>query len=515
LKPGIKRITALSPEQRQLFSQLLKERGVETAKNRTIPQYSGTARLSLSFAQQRLWFLDQLAPGNPAYNYCYGISLKGKLDRAVLEQTLNEIVRRHKSLRTTFRVVEGQPTQVIAPALTLKLPVVDLRGFPETEREARLHRLATEETHHPCDLGRGPLLWMKLLRLTEEEHVLLLTIHHIISDGWSFRVLFQELATIYNAFSKGSPSPLPELPIQYVDFAVWEQQWMQGKVLESLLSYWKQQLGGNLSQLELPTDRPPPAAMTCRGAGQSWRLEKPLIEALKVLNLAESLTPFMTMMAVFQTLLHCYTGQKDILIGFSIANRDWAETEGLIGHFVNTLVLRSDLSRNPSFRELLRRVRSTTLGAYAHQDLPFEKLVQELNVKRELSRNPLFNVFILQYTPPAPITLPDLTLKSLLVESGITNFDLDLWMIEEGEDLTIHLRYNTHLFNASTIMRMLGHFGALLRHAVQHPDVRLSGLKEILAQADRQGQAIKRKERQTIHSRNLKYARRKPIQLES
>lgn len=507
-------MTSLSPVRRQLFSRLLKEKGITTAEKRAIPQCSRSCPIPLSFAQQRLWFLDQLTPGNPAYNDCYGVHFNGSLHVATLEQALNEIIRRHESLRTNFRVVEGQPVQVIAKALTLKLPVVDIGELPDMEREAEIHRLATEETYRPFDLAQRPLLRVRLLRLSPEEHVLLLIIHHIISDGLSFIVFFRELGTLYEAFSAGKSSPLLSLSLQYADFAVWEQQFMMGEVLESQLSYWKQQLGGPLPVLELATDRPRPAVQTFRGTGWSWEIPKSLIEELKALNRQQNVTSFMVLLATFQTLLHCYTGQEDILVGFPIANHKWGETEGLIGFFVNTLPLRANLSGNPSFRGLLGRVRQATLDAYTHRDLPFEKLVESLKLERDLSRNPLFQVFIVQHTVPEALKLPGLTLKHLNVENGIAKFDLSLWMIEEAEDLILHLRYNTDLFNATTIARMLEHFKRLLRHIVARPDARLKELKEILTEADRKEQIVKRKERKVSASQKLKNIRRKPITIQ-
>ena len=438
----------------------------------------------MSFAQQRLWFLDQLEPGNSVYNIPAAMCLRGALNGAALEQSLNEIVRRHEALRTTFSVMEGQPVQVIAPGLALTLPVVDLGNLLETEREAEAQRLTIEEAQRPFDLAQGPLLRTTLLRLDKEEHILLLTMHHIVSDGWSMGVLFRELSALYEAFSAGKPSPLPELPIQYADFAVWQRQWLQGETLEAQLAYWKKQLDGVCPVLELPTDRPRPAVQTFRGARQSMVLSKSLTEAVKALSHQEGTTLFMTLLAAFQTLLYRYTGQDDIIVGSPIANRNRSEIEGLIGFFVNTLVLRTDLSDNPTFRELLGRVREVALGAYAHQDLPFEKLVEALHPERDLSRNPMFQVmFILQNTPMATLELGGLTLNQLNVDWGIAMFDLTLSMRATEQGLMGFLEYNTDLFNAATISRMLDHFQTLLEGIVANPDQPIATLR-LLTEAE-------------------------------
>ncbi|MBA3356383.1 MAG: amino acid adenylation domain-containing protein, partial [Pyrinomonadaceae bacterium] len=343
---------------------------------------SRDGNLPLSFAQQRLWFLDQLEPNSSFYNMPQAIRMSGPLDTQALRKTLTAIAARHESLRTSFTMTDGDPVQVIAPAMSVELPVVDLSDLSESEREAEARRLATEEARRPFDLEHGPLLRATLLRLFEEEHVLLLNMHHIVSDGWSMGVLFRELGTLYQAFSIGNPSPLPELPIQYGDYAVWQREWLAGERLEQQLSYWKEQLSGAPPILNLPADHPRPAAQSYRGTRQSVRLSKKVTERLKALTQQEGSTLFTTMLAAFQTLLMRYTGQEDIVVGSAIAGRGRAEVEGLIGFFVNTLVLRTDLSGGPSFRELVGRVREVTLGGYEHQDLPFEKLVEELQPER-------------------------------------------------------------------------------------------------------------------------------------
>jgi non-ribosomal peptide synthetase component F len=364
----------------------------------------------LSFAQARLWFLEQLEPGNFAYNIPAGVRLTGSLHVMALKQSLNEIVRRHEALRTSFTTVNGEAVQVITQTSTLLLPIVNLSELPQAEQQAEVERLATAAAQGSFDLAQGPLLRATLLQLNETEHILLLTMHHIVSDGWSMGVFIRELAALYCAFSNEKPSPLPELPIQYADFAHWQRQWLQGEVLEEQLSYWKQQLNNAPPVLELPTDRPRPPIQSYQGAIASLVLCESLSQKLKFLSQRSGVTLFMILLAAFQTLLYRYTGQSDICIGSPIANRNRSETEGLIGFFVNTLVLRTDLSGNPSFQELLGRVREVALGAYAHQDLPFEQLVEALQPERSLSHQPLFQVmFILQNSPMPSLELPGLT----------------------------------------------------------------------------------------------------------
>ncbi|MBD1922211.1 amino acid adenylation domain-containing protein [Funiculus sociatus GB2-A5] len=429
-----------------------------------------------SFAQQRLWFLDQLFPGNTFYNVAAALRLKGSLNTSALEETFNEIVRRHEALRTTFRMLNGQPVQVIAPSLTIPLPVVDLQSLPATEREAETQRIATQERSRPFDLSHDSLLRVMLLQLGSSEHVLLLNLHHIICDGWSIGVLIRELGILYAAFANKERSPLPELPIQYADFADWQREWLQGEVLESQLAYWKQQLD-NIPSLNLPTDKPRPATPTYRGATQFLELPKSLSEELEALSQRQGVTVFMTLLAAFQILLYRYTQQSDILVGSPIANRNRREIEGLIGFFVNSLVLRTNLSGNPTFLELLSRVREVTLGAYAHQDLPFEKLVEELHPERNLSQHPLFQVaFSLQNTPIEALELPGLTLSQLEFDSPSAKFDLEFHLWESPESFKGQVIYSTDLFDDATITRMLGHYQTLLESIVANPQKRLGEL---------------------------------------
>ena len=439
-----------------------------------------------SFAQQRLWFLSQLEPDSPAYNIPAALRLSGELNVRVLEQSLNEIVRRHEALRTTFVAVEGKPAQVVAPALSLTLLVTDLSGRPSAERENAARRLAAEEARRPFDLERGPLLRARLLRLDEGEHEMLLTMHHIVSDGWSMGVFFRELAALYKAFSAAEPSPLAEPPIQYPDFALWQRQWLTGPQVVPQIDYWKQQLRGELPVLDLPTDRPRPLAQRSGGAKHHLTAPPAVAEEIKKLGRGEGATLFMTLLAAFQTLLHRYTSQDDVSVGTTIAGRNSAEVEGLIGCFLNTLVLRTDLSGDPSFRELLGRVRDMTLKAYANQEVPVEVLLEELHPERHLSHNPLFQVMlILQNTPAPALDLHGLAVAVCPVENDTAKFDLTLDLSEEPHGLEGWIEYNSDLFDATTIARMAEHFQNLLAACTARPDAPISQLS-LLGFAERE-----------------------------
>ncbi len=438
----------------------------------------------LSFAQERLWFLEQFEPGGSAYNICRAARLTGLLKIEALEQSLSEIMRRHEVLRTRFQVVDGRPVQVRAPAQKLSISLVELSQLSHAERDGEVARLIADEGGCPFDLSAGPLLQAMLLRLGNDDHMLILTTHHIASDAWSMGILTRELWTLYEAYANGKPSPLPDLPVQYTDYAVWQRQWLKGKVLESQLSYWKKQLA-HIPILNLPTDRPRPVLQSFRGARQPISLPESLTAAVNELSRREGVTQFMTLLAAFQVLLYRYSGQEDVVVGSPIANRNRTEIEGLIGFFVNTLVLRTDLSRRPTFKELLLRVRDVCLGAYAHQDLPFEKLVQELHPERDLSRNPLFQVmFVLQNTPrPFPET-SGFSIERVDVLAETSPFDLSLYLRERNGKLIGFIEYSTDLFDRSTIERMIGHFQTLLEGIVANPDQLISTLP-LLTEAER------------------------------
>ncbi len=445
-----------------------------------IKRVSRDGHLLPSFAQERLWFLDQLDSGKAIYNMSAAVQIKGKLDAAALGLCLSEMVRRHESLRTIFITKAGQPVQVIAPAQAFALPLLDLSelSYPQQQSEAR--RIAVVEARFPFDLASGPLLRAVLLRTSDEDHTLVVTIHHIISDGWSIGVFFREVASLYKAFTEGSRSPLPDLPIQYADFAAWQREWMQGEALEKELSYWKQQLSGALPILELPSDRPRPPIQTFRGATVPLALTRELTESLKELSSREGATLYITLLAAFETLLYRYTGQEDITVGTPIAGRTRQEIENLLGFFVNTLVLRTDFSGRPSFQELLARVREVALGAFAHQELPFEKLVEALQPERSLSHTPLFQVmFGLQNAPAHELEIPGLTFQLLSNDSGTAKFDLTLLMEETEEGLVGTLQYNRDMFEEQSVNRLALHFITLLEAIVSDPSAHISRLKLI------------------------------------
>jgi amino acid adenylation domain-containing protein len=443
-----------------------------------IERASRDRELPLSFAQERLWFIDRLAPGATSYNIVSALRLSGRLDLSALERSLNEIARRHEILRATFRQSDSEPVQTIWAPRAIELRVLDLSDRAEADREAEVRRIIGEEVRRPFQLSEGPLWRVRLLRLRGEEHVALLAMHHIITDGWSFGVLTRELAALYESFSQGMPSPLPELPIQYADFAVWQRQWLCGETLDAQLDYWRRRLAGAPCLLKLPYDRPRPPGQILRGAKVSFQLSPGLTQSLQKLSRREGGTLFMVLLAVFKILLHRYTRQEDIVVGADMANRNREETEGLIGFFVNMLVLRTDLSGDPSFSELLGRVREVALGAYANQDLPFGKLIEGLHVQRSSNINPLFQVvFVLQNTPAEELRAPGVTITPLPVETEAAQFDLVLAMEERSEGLVGALTYSADLFERATAERMVRHLRKLLEEVVRDPERRLSSLQ--------------------------------------
>ena len=472
------------PERRKLHELLLKKKAQNASKAQMIPRRAEPGPCPLSFAQQRLWFLDQLEGGSAFYNLPIAVRLDGPFDIVAFRRALTEVVRRHESLRTTFTLREGRPAQIISPPAQVPLPLIDLSGLVPARREAEARRLSAAEVLLPFDLSAGPLLRARLLRLGDGEHVALFTMHHIVSDGWSKDVLIRELSTLYTAFSQGEESPLAELPIQYADYAVWQRDWLRGEALERQLAYWKAQLAGAPPVLELPTDRPRPRVPSHRGARHAFALSPELSRAVRELSRREGATPFMTLLAAFQLLLARYSGQTDIVVGTSIAERGRLETENLIGFFVNTLALRARLSDDPTFAALLGRVRDATLGAFAHQDLPFEKLVEELQPERSLGHAPLFQVaFVLQNAPRKAAEASGL--RFMGVERRVVQFDLTLSMEERGGQFWGSFEYKTDLFDAATIGRMAEHFRVLLAGAVEDPGCRVSRLPLLAAEERR------------------------------
>ncbi|HYG11274.1 MAG TPA: amino acid adenylation domain-containing protein, partial [Pyrinomonadaceae bacterium] len=450
------------------------ERAVREGQSANAPRIERVPRDEpppLSFAQQRLWFVNQLDPLNPAYNISSALRMTGQLNLDALEQTFSEIIRRHEALRTSFDIIEGRLMQIIHPARPAEFNVIDLREAPEAMREEEALRLATQEAQQPFDLAHGPLLRLGLLRLSDEQHIALVTLHHIISDGWSTGILIREVAALYEAYSEGKESPLEELEVQYADYAVWQREWLQGEVLEEQLGYWRKQLGGELGVVELPTDRPRPPVQSFKGARQTFEVGAEARRLLLELGREEGATLFMTLLAAFKVLLYRYGTLKEVTVGTPIAGRNRAEVEGLIGFFVNTLVLRTEMEGEPSFREVLRRVREVALGAYAHQDVPFEKLVEELQPVRDLSRPPLAQVFFTLENPQhEALKLPGLTLTPLESDSGTVKFDLVLSMADTGDGLRASLDYNVDLFDPATIASLVEHFLMLVRGIGENPE---------------------------------------------
>ncbi|MEK6283066.1 MAG: amino acid adenylation domain-containing protein [Acidobacteriota bacterium] len=468
--------SGFSTEELELLTLLLEEEGVEVQTEPAVSPRREKERVPLSLTQQRLWFLYQLDPSSSVYNLFVAARLKGRLEISALQEALNEVVRRHEVLRTTFSMIDRQPMQIIAPALSLKLAIVDLSDLPDAERQTRAQRLSTQESQQPFDLERGPLLRTSLLRLAREEHQLLMTMHHIISDAWSLDVLVREVVALYEAYSNGKPSPLPALPIQYADYAVWQRERLQGERLEQKLSYWREQLA-DITVLELPNDHPRPPVQSFRGGINSLSLSEDLSNALVELGRREGATLFMTLLATINILLYRYTCQEDIAVGTPLAGRNRLETEKLIGYFINMLVLRTNLAGAPSFLEVLRRVREVTLGAHTHQELPFEKILDELQPQRDLSIQPLFQVvLVLQNAARQSPQLPGLNVQLQEIEDTTAKFDLTFMVNETSQGVLISLQYNSDLFDPETANRMLSHLQTLLRSIVENPSQTISRL---------------------------------------
>ncbi len=481
-RDSFKRV-AFSEKKLALLASILDEEGAQTEQTRGITRRENPHDYPLSAGQRRMWFLNQLEQG-VHYNENFNLRLKGAVDIAILERTLQEILRRHEAMRSSFVVRDGQPVQRIVPTEPIRLPVIDLRAIPELDRHGEAVRLAVEEARRPFDFAKGPLWRFTLLLLAEDDCILLITAHHIATDGWSFGVFLKEFRLLYEAFRAAEPSPLSDPVIQYADYAAWQTEWLNSEAAHQQLSYWTHHLSGAPPFLELPADRPRPSIQTFRGARHQLTLSKPLTAALRDLSQHQGVTLFMTLLAVFQALISRHTARDDIIVGTPIANRTLPEIEGLIGYFVNTLVLRSDLSEDPTFVDLLQQVRQTTLGAFQNQDLPFEKLVDALRPQRTQSYTPLFQVlFVLQNLKPK-WELPQLSLSPFRIDSGTAKFDLALFLVEGADDLAGWIEYATDLFDAARIERMAGHFLAMLEGIVSNPNERLSRLP-LLTEAER------------------------------
>ena len=473
------RIANLPANRQELLARLLKQSQINLSQAVIMPRVRDSNQAPLSFAQQRLWLVLQLDPDNVAYNVPEALVFKGPMNVEALTRSFNEIVRRHEILRTTFQIVSGEPRQVIDEPRPMALDVIDLRHLPRPERDAKARQLIDEAASHLFDLARGPLILVKLLKLEDEEHILLSTIHHIIYDGWSRGVLLGELTELYQAFNNGESSSLPELPIQYADFAMWQRDWLSGETLEKQLSYWRNKLSGALPVLELPGDRLRPAIQSHRGGSELLELPETLGQELQSFSNDKGVTLFMTLLAAFKVLIHRYTGQTDICVGMPIANRNRSETESLIGFFVNNLVFRSDLKGNPSFESFLAHVKEETLNAFAHQDMPFEKLVEELQPERSLSYMPLFQItFLVQNAVEGEGELihEDLNITGLNVDITTTKYDLSVSVTEIDNQQLVLAIYNSDLFDAATIKRLLNHYQILLENILANPQQRIAEL---------------------------------------
>jgi hypothetical protein len=441
-----------------------------------VEKRAGRGPQPLSFAQQRLWFMDQLEPGQATYNMPAAIRLDGELDLGALQRAVSEIVRRHEALRTRFELQGDEPVQIVEAAGEVELPVIDLRGMEEEAARRRAEELAREEASRPFDLGRGPMLRVKLIRRRAQEQVLLATMHHIACDGWSLGLMRKEFAALYEAYCQGGESPLEELAVQYADYAVWQRKWLQGEALESQLEYWRRQLGG-MTVLELPGDYARPAAARHRGGAIGIELGGETSARLRALSRQEGVTLFMTLLAGFQLLLGRWTGQNDIAVGTDIANRNWKEVEETIGLFVNELVLRTDLSGSPTFRELLQRVREVTLAAYRRQDVPFERVVEELQPQRVLHRTPLFNVKLgLQNIPTLQQTSRIGSVSADIAADWVATVDVEI-VIQNGASITGFLKYDTSVFRQETAAMLASGFTQVLTAASLDPAVRVSELR--------------------------------------
>ena len=491
MKDISERISALTPEQRALFEARLKQKGLRTHATavQTIPrrQDRDSATCPASIDQERLWFIDQLQPGNTAYNIFNASRIRGSLNVPIMERVINELIQRHEVLRTTLKSVDGLPVQVIAPELKITLEPVSLEHLPEAERYGEAVRLTTEEFARPFDLEKGPLVRVGLLRLAQDDFVLQVNMHHAITDRWSFAVFEKELAVLYQAFATGHPSPLPELPIQFADYAVWQRERMNGDEYKKDLEYWLKQLAGAPFVLDFPTDFPRPPIQNFRGARVYVSYPKSLLDGLKELSRREGVTMFMTLMAAFKTLIYRYTNQHDILISTPIGTRLRPETENLVGYLLNLLIVRTDLSGNPTFRELLKREQDACVGAFAHQEVPFGKLVQELKPKQDPSRNPIAQVAFLYLDFPEATAMQflGLTANHIDIDNGASRFDITLAMTETPDGFTVSIEYIRDIFEHGRMERMAKHLQVLLEGIIANPDAHLSDLP-ILTLEERQ-----------------------------
>jgi len=484
----VNRIASLPPVKLELLSRRIRAVSNNQPPLRVIEKRARPdLPAPLSFAQQRLWFLSQLDPNSASFNIPFAVSLTGRLDISILEDSLNEIVKRHEVLRTSFREHSGEASQIIEPVLRLDLPIIDLSLMEADKRDAEAKRLAIETALLAFDLEQIPLLRIRLLKMCEQDYILLLVMHHIISDAWSIKILINELAEVYTALTQNRLAVLPELPIQYADFACSQRSWLGVEEINKHLDYWKRQLDQAPFLLEIPTDRPRPEAQAGHGAHVPFTFCKELTGSLKALSRKESATLFMTILAAFQILLRYYTRSDDIIVGTDIANRSRKAIEGLIGFFVNQMVIRTILPATLTFTEALQRVREVTMGGYAHQELPFEKLVEAIRPERSVKHSPLFQIkMAFQNVPDARLELPGLMLNPLEVDSGTAQLDLLINMTEAGDELNGSLEYNTDLYDEATITRLLHNFETLLGLVIANPKATLNELDDLAATSDKE-----------------------------
>jgi hypothetical protein len=461
---------------KELLASLFEQEGIDLDFHK-IGRRSSSSSPPLSFSQERLWFLAQLEQGSHAYNICRAYRLIGHLDLSRLSQSLNEVVRRHEILRTTFPVVAEGPIQAVAPKLTLSFPLVDLTNLPSMARDVELSRILSQEASYSFDLAAAPLLRLGVLRLDDENHVIFFTAHQVVCDGRSVSLFFEELTEIYQAFTRSRAARLPQLSIQYGDYAVWQRERIKGRFLKAQLSYWKDRLRGIIPVLQLPADRPGTEIQTFSGSRHAIDFPSGMRDALKALGQSHHTSLFVTLMAVFNALIYRYTAQEDIVVGFPCANRNLKNVENLIGSFVNTLLLRSNITPTASFVQLLLSVRDSCREALEHQDIPFEMLVQELQPERNMTRNPLFQVmFSFQNMSAAAVKLPVNDGRAIEVKTSTSKLELSLSLAEREDGLAGHFEYSTDMFDASTIERISGNFETLLGGIVADPHKRLTDL---------------------------------------
>ncbi|MEZ4868992.1 MAG: condensation domain-containing protein [Caldilineaceae bacterium] len=509
--------------QKEAIIQWLRQAQVQVAPTKaTLQPQPRCNEAPLSFAQERLWVLDQLTGPNATYNMTGALRLTGRLRVIALEQSLRTLVTRHEILRTTFVTVNGAARQVIGePRLTL--PLIDLTDMPEQTQAQEVLRLLHAEARQPFDLTQGPLLRVTLLKLRAatqpggaEVHLLLFTMHHIIADGWSHSIIEQELTALYGAFVRGEANPLPPLPLQYADYAIWQRQWLTAERLAEQTAYWQTQLGNNPPVLHLPTDRLRPKIRTQRGARLRFHWSPALSDRLREVSQAHEATLFMTLLAAFDVLLYWYSGQEEIVVGTDVANRNLTQLEGLVGFFVNQLVMKTSLRGSPTFRELVEQVKQVALGAYAHQDLPFDKLVDALGIPRDLSRTPLFQVkLVLQNLATTPFTLPDLQLEPVLLDTGTAKFDILINLWDDAAGIQGEVEYSTDLYQRATIERMMQLYEVVLHAVVAQPGSKLAHLTHLIGQREQARQQLARSDGKAMSQRKRQLVKRKAVSRET